>query len=214
MLHQSVAGEIFYLPCYSLCLGAEMGLFTVAEESMLVWIDLEMSGLDFAGDRILEIACIVTDSQLQAVGSEFDLALHQSEVVLTGMDEWNTRTHNDSGLVDRVRASRCDEQQAEALVLDFLNPLLSEAPAILCGNSICTDRRFIARYFPALEARLHYRMVDVSSIKELARRWRPDLYRAKPKKELLHRALDDIRDSLRELRFYREHWLVAAGGSE
>jgi len=175
----------------------------------LIWIDLEMTGLDPERDLIIEIATIVTDARLEVVAEGPVIAIHQSDAVLTGMDEWNTRQHGLSGLTERVRASRVDEAQAERRTLDFLRRYLEPKQSPMCGNSICQDRRFLARYMPGLEAFFHYRNLDVSTVKEIARRWRPDVL-AGVRKESKHLALDDIRDSIAELRHYREHFFRMA----
>ncbi|MFW6067061.1 MAG: oligoribonuclease [Myxococcota bacterium] len=169
----------------------------------LVWMDLEMTGLDVERERILEIAVLVTDGELNVVAEGPTLAIHQSEALLAGMDEWNTRTHTGSGLVDRVRESGLDEAAAEARVLDFLRSHVREGEAPLSGNSVHMDRAFLRRYMPRLEAFLHYRIVDVSTVKELVRRWYPEAFEARPPKRGNHRALDDIRESIDELRYYR-----------
>ncbi|MAA66049.1 MAG: oligoribonuclease [Alteromonadaceae bacterium] len=175
----------------------------MASSDRLVWIDLEMTGLDPEKERVIEIATIVTDSDLNLVAEGPVLAIHQSDEVLSGMDEWCTRTHGDSGLTRRVRESRISEADAEQQTIAFLKEHLEAGQSPLCGNSIGQDRRFLVRYMPALEAFFHYRNLDVSSIKELARRWRPDVLEGVTKKGS-HLALDDIRDSINELRHYRE----------
>ena len=172
----------------------------------LIWIDLEMTGLDPENDRIIEIATLVTDPQLNELAEGPVLAIHQSEAVLAGMDEWNTRQHGASGLVERVRASTVDESEAVEQTLAFLRRYVPRGKSPMCGNSICQDRRFLARYMPALEQFFHYRNLDVSTLKELARRWRPDVY-AGFSKEGAHLALQDIRESIRELDHYRAHFL-------
>jgi oligoribonuclease len=176
------------------------------DASRLIWIDLEMSGLDTMHDRIIEIATIVTDSDLNIVAEGPELAIHQEEAVLDGMDAWNTRQHNISGLVERVRASMLSEADAEAQTLDFLRRWVPERASPMCGNSICQDRRFMARLMPQLETHFHYRHIDVSTLKELAGRWAPQVA-AGVKKGSSHRAMDDIRDSINELRHYRTHLL-------
>lgn len=170
----------------------------------LVWIDLEMTGLDVERERIIELAVLVTDGELQVLAEGPNLAIHQPEELLAGMDEWNTRTHSDSGLVERVRASTLDEAAAEEQVLEFLRRHVSERDAPLAGNSIHMDRLFLRRYMPKLEAFVHYRNVDVSTVKELIRRWYPEVFTARPIKRGNHRALDDIRESIEELRYYRD----------
>jgi len=175
-------------------------------DASLIWIDLEMTGLNPATDRIIEIAVIVTDADLvvRAEGPVF--AVHQSDSVLDAMDAWNKGTHGKSGLIDRVKASPYDEAQVEALVIDFLKPLVSRGASPMCGNSICQDRRFLAATMPALEAYFHYRNLDVSTLKELAKRWKPHILDGF-KKAQAHTALADIRESIDELAYYREHFL-------
>lgn len=178
----------------------------MASEQYLIWIDLEMTGLDTVNDRIIEIATVVTDAQLNTVAEGPVVAIHQPDAILNGMDEWNTRQHGQSGLVERVRASRFDCAEAEQMTLDFLRQHVKPGVSPMCGNSICQDRRFMAREMPALEAFFHYRNLDVSTLKELVRRWRPDLVEGLTKKGS-HLALDDIRDSIDELKYYREHFI-------
>ena len=170
----------------------------------LIWIDLEMTGLDTFNDRIIEIATIMTDAQLNILAEGPVLAIHQPDEVLNGMDEWNTRQHGQSGLVERVRNSTLDEAEAERQTIEFLSEYVPEGVSPMCGNSICQDRRFMARCMPKLEAFFHYRNLDVSSIKELLKRWAPPNVLSGFKKGGSHLALDDTRDSIRELRFYRE----------
>lgn len=172
------------------------------DPSHLIWIDLEMTGLDTARDRIIEIATIVTDSNLEVLAEGPELAIHQPDTALDAMDAWNTRQHNISGLVERVRASTLDEAEAERRTLDFLRRWVPEQTSPMCGNSICQDRRFLARCMPELEAFFHYRHIDVSTLKELAQRWAPDVA-AGFAKASSHRAMDDVRDSITELRHYR-----------
>lgn len=172
----------------------------------LIWIDLEMTGLDTAWDAIIEIATVVTDSDLNVVAEGPVLAIRQPEEMLAGMDEWNTRQHNKSGLVERVRNSTVDTAEAQRQTLDFLRHHVERNTSPMCGNSICQDRRFLARLMPELEAYFHYRNLDVSSLKELAQRWAPDVL-ASFKKRASHLALEDIHDSIRELRHYRQHLL-------
>ncbi len=176
------------------------------DPNALVWIDLEMTGLNTDTDRIIEIATIVTDADLNIVAQGPVLAVHQSDEVLAGMDEWNTRTHKGSGLVERVKASTLTEADAEQQTLEFLQLYVPKGKSPLCGNSICQDRRFLARTMPTLEAYVHYRNLDVSSIKELIKRWRPALNNGFEKKNT-HKALDDILESIAELKYYREHFL-------
>lgn len=172
----------------------------------LVWLDLEMTGLDPERDRILEIATLVTDKQLNLLAEGPVLAVHQSDAVLAAMGEWCTHQHGRSGLTARVRASRVSETEAERLTLTFVRQHLPPNASPMCGNSICQDRRFLAHYMPELEKFFHYRNLDVSTLKELAKRWAPGLA-AGFTKESIHLALDDIRDSVAELRYYRERLL-------
>ncbi|MEW5837868.1 MAG: oligoribonuclease [Pseudomonadota bacterium] len=171
-------------------------------QNRLIWIDLEMTGLEPERDVIIEIATLVTDEQLNILAEGPVLAIHQTQSVLAGMDEWNQQHHGASGLLDRVRASEHDMAAAERLTLDFLKQWSDKRSSPMCGNSICQDRRFLARHMPQLEAFFHYRNLDVSTLKELARRWYADA--PKFEKAGTHRALDDIRASLEELRYYRE----------
>lgn len=172
----------------------------------LIWIDLEMTGLSPDADRIIEIATLVTDSALNILAEGPVLAVHQSDRLLNGMDEWNTRQHGGSGLVARVRASQTGEAEAEAATLAFLAEWVPEGASPMCGNSICQDRRFLARYMPTLERYFHYRHLDVSTLKVLAQRWAPAVA-AGFTKQSSHLALDDIRDSVAELRHYRAHFI-------
>ena len=171
----------------------------------LIWIDLEMTGLEPERDVIIEIATLVTDEQLNILAEGPSLAIHHAEDVLAGMDDWNQKHHSASGLLERVRASALDMAAAEQQTLAFLRQWNQAASSPICGNSICQDRRFLARHMPRLEAFFHYRNLDVSTLKELARRWYPAL--PKFEKAGTHRALDDIRASLDELRYYRENLL-------
>ncbi|MGB5466763.1 MAG: oligoribonuclease [Sedimenticolaceae bacterium] len=175
-------------------------------DNNLIWIDLEMTGLDPQSDQIIEIATVVTDSELNELAEGPVLAIHQPDAVLAGMDDWNTKQHGGSGLTERVRASTIDTAAAERATLTFLEDWVSNGASPMCGNSICQDRRFMARLMPTLEDFFHYRNLDVSTIKELARRWAPSVY-AGFSKDSSHLALDDIRDSIAELRHYREHFL-------
>lgn len=181
----------------------------VAEVDRLIWIDLEMTGLDTNRDSIIEIASIVTDANLDVIAEGPVVAINQTEAVLSGMDEWNTRQHNQSGLVDRVLKSPFTVADAERQTLEFLAELVQSGASPMCGNSICQDRRFMAREMPDLEAFFHYRNLDVSSLKILAGMWAPAVA-AGLSKASAHLALDDIRDSIAELRHYREHFLVTA----
>lgn len=170
---------------------------------LLVWMDLEMTGLDPERERILELAVLITDNDLEVVAEGPELVLHQPEALLAGMDDWNTRQHGLSGLTERSRRSLIDEAQAERLVLDFLRPWVALRSAPLCGNSIWQDRRFIARYLPGLDQFLHYRLIDVSTVKELCGRWRRDVHGSAPPKREGHRAMSDVLESVAELRHYR-----------
>ncbi|KJV05735.1 oligoribonuclease [Methylocucumis oryzae] len=175
----------------------------------LIWLDLEMTGLNPDTDLIIEIATIITDKDLNILAEGPVFALHQSDTVLAAMDDWNQKHHGQSGLIERVKASTITEQQAEQLTLDFLKQWLPERTSPLCGNSIGQDRRFLARYMPNLEAFFHYRNLDVSTLKELVARWAPELKKGFTK-ESKHQALDDIIDSIEELRYYRKHFIVAS----
>jgi oligoribonuclease len=172
----------------------------------LIWIDLEMTGLDTERDRIIEIAVVVTDAQVTQRVEGPVLAIHQSDAVLDAMDAWNKGTHGKSGLVDRVKASTVDEAAAEVQVLAWLAQFVPAGKSPMCGNSICQDRRFLARSMPRLEAFFHYRNLDVSTLKELARRWQPGLMEGF-KKQQSHTALADIHESIDELLYYRQHLL-------
>jgi oligoribonuclease len=175
-------------------------------EFNLVWVDMEMSGLNPDSDRVLEVAIVVTDAELGVIAEAPVQIVHQPELVLAGMDSWNTSTHGRSGLTEKVRNSTVDEETASDRLLEFLAPLVPPAKAPMCGNSICQDRRFMARWMPRLEAYFHYRNLDVSTLKELARRWQPEIYRSFEKKSR-HEALADIYESIDELRHYRAHFL-------
>jgi oligoribonuclease len=175
-------------------------------EFNLVWVDMEMSGLNPDSDRVLEVAIVVTDAELDVIAEGPVQIVHQPELVLAGMDSWNTATHGRSGLTEKVRNSTVDVETASDRLLEFLAPLVPPAKAPMCGNSICQDRRFMARWMPRLEAYFHYRNLDVSTLKELARRWQPEIYRSFEKKSR-HEALADIYESIDELRHYRAHFL-------
>ena len=170
----------------------------------LIWIDLEMTGLDPDKDFIIEIATVVTDRHLGVLAEGPVFAIHQSDEILAGMDAWNTHQHGESGLTDRVRASRVMEHEAEQSTLDFLRQYAEQGLSPICGNSICQDRRFLIRHMPELAAFFHYRNLDVSTLKILAQLWVPDLG-GRFEKHSTHLALADIHDSIRELRFYREY---------
>jgi oligoribonuclease len=173
----------------------------------LIWLDMEMSGLLPDSDRILELAAVVTDAELNVLGESPVLVIHQSDAVLDGMDAWNKGTHGRSGLIDKVKASTLDEAAATLQMIEFLKVFVPVGKSPMCGNSICQDRRFMARYMPDLEAYFHYRNLDVSVFKELARRWKPEIYSGF-KKASRHEALADIYESIDELKYYREHFIV------
>lgn len=179
------------------------------ETGNLIWIDLEMTGLDTERDQIIEIATIVTNRELEEIAVGPVLAIHQPAAVMQGMDEWNTRQHGQSGLTERVLDSSIDLDYAEKATIGFLADHVATGASPMCGNSICQDRRFLARQMPALEAFFHYRNLDVSTLKILAQSWAPAMS-AEFEKESGHRALDDIRDSIDELRFYRQRFLNPA----
>jgi len=178
----------------------------------LIWVDLEMTGLDPARDMVIEIASIVTDSELNTLAEGPVIAIHQPDSVLAAMDEWNTRHHTRSGLVERVRSSAIDEAAAEDQTLAFLRQWAEPGSSPMCGNSICQDRRFMARHMPRLERYFHYRNLDVSTLKILMQLWRPELEEGVVK-EGSHQALEDIRESVAELCYYRKHLLVANAGA-
>lgn len=174
----------------------------------LIWIDLEMTGLDPIHDRIIEIATVVTDADLNVLAEGPSMAINQAQTLLDGMDEWNTKQHGNSGLIERVSQSTISEAEASAATLNFLRQWVPEGQSPMCGNTIGQDRRFLVRYMPELAAFFHYRNLDVSTLKELARRWRPELLEGFVK-QAKHLALDDVYDSIGELRYYREHFIRA-----
>jgi oligoribonuclease len=174
-----------------------------ADQNNLIWIDMEMTGLQPDSDRIIEIAILVTDAQLVTLAEGPVLVVHQPDAVLDAMDTWNKSTHKKSGLIERVRASKMTEAGAERAALDFLSQHVPASASPMCGNSICQDRRFLARWMPRLEAHFHYRNLDVSTLKELVRRWKPELMKGFAK-EGKHEALADIVESIEELKFYRK----------
>lgn len=176
------------------------------DQNNLVWLDMEMTGLNPDQDRIIEVAIIVTDAALDTVAAAPVLVLHQADAVLDAMDDWNKSTHGRSGLIDKVRASTMDEAQASAQLLAFLREHVPPRTSPLCGNSVCQDRRFMARWMPELEAYFHYRNLDVSTLKELVRRWKPDVAKGLVKLGK-HQALADIQESIDELKYYRDNFL-------
>jgi len=193
--------------------GPALVILLSAVRDELVWIDCEMTGLNLQSDRLIEIAALVTDADLNVLGAGIDVVIHADDAALDGMVDVVAKMHGKSGLTDEVRASSIDLAAAEALVLDYIRSHVKQAnTAPLCGNSIATDRGFIARDMPTLDDYLHYRMIDVSSIKELCRRWYPRIYFGQPEKGLAHRALADIHESIRELMYYRRTAFVAPPG--
>ena len=172
----------------------------------LIWIDMEMSGLSPDTDRVLEVALVVTDAELNTIAEAPVLVVHQSDAVLDGMDNWNKGTHGKSGLIDKVKASTQNDAEVEAQMIAFLKEHVPNRTSPMCGNSICQDRRFLARHMPELEAYFHYRNLDVSTLKELAKRWKPKLLEGF-KKENKHTALADIYESIEEMKYYREHFI-------
>lgn len=182
-----------------------MSVQQLDKSKTLIWIDMEMTGLEPETDRIIEVATLITDAELNILAEGPVLAVHQSDTALAAMDEWNQRTHGESGLVERVRHSKLDDAEAERQTLEFLRQYADSGSSPMCGNSVHQDRRFMVRYMPHLEAFFHYRNLDVSTVKELARRWRPELPGGFDKKGT-HQAMDDIRDSVNELKYYREHF--------
>ena len=178
------------------------------DASRLIWIDMEMTGLKPESDRIIEVALVITDGNLNTVAVAPVWVVRQSDAVLAGMDAWNQGTHGRSGLIDKVKASTRDEAAVESEVLAFLREHVPAKASPMCGNSICQDRRFLARWMPAFEDYFHYRNLDVSTLKELARRWKPDLMKGVPK-EGKHEALADVYESIVELKFYREQFIRA-----
>ncbi|HSI44187.1 MAG TPA: oligoribonuclease [Methylotenera sp.] len=183
------------------------GTNNISNQNNLIWLDMEMSGLLPDTDRILELAAVVTDAELNVLGESPVLVVHQSDAVLDGMDAWNKGTHGRSGLIEKVKASTLTEDQASVQMIAFLKEFVPAGKSPMCGNSICQDRRFMARYMPELESFFHYRNLDVSVFKELARRWKPEIYSGF-KKASRHEALADIYESIDELKYYREHFIV------
>ena len=176
------------------------------DQNSLVWLDMEMTGLDPDKDRIIELAMVITNSQLEIVAESAVWVVHQSDAILDGMDDWNKKTHGKSGLIDKVKTSVLGETEVEAQAHDFLKRYVPAGKSPMCGNSICQDRRFMARYMPKLEAYFHYRNLDVSTLKELCKRWAPEIAKG-VKKGGKHEALADIYESIEELKYYRESFL-------
>ena len=176
------------------------------DQNNLIWIDMEMTGLSPENDRIIEVAIVITDSNLETVAEAPTLVVHQSDAMLDGMDNWNKSTHGRSGLIDKVKASTLDERAVELRMLDFLKLHVPKSASPMCGNSVCQDRRFMAKGMPDLEAYFHYRNLDVSTLKELCKRWRPELAKGLVKHGK-HEALADIYESIEELKYYREHFI-------
>ena len=185
----------------------ESAFMSSTPDTRLIWIDLEMTGLDTDNDKIIEIATIITDDHLNILAEGPVLAVHQSDLILNAMDEWNTKQHGQSGLIERVRRSKLNAQDVEQQTLEFLKKWVNPKVSPMCGNSICQDRRFLHRLMPELEQFFHYRNLDVSSVKELAKRWRPEIMSGL-KKNASHLAMDDIRDSIAELKYYREYFFI------
>lgn len=184
----------------------------MSKNQHLIWIDLEMTGLNVDNDKIIEIATIVTDADLNVIAVGPELVIHQSDEILAAMDEWNTKQHHSTGLVERVKNSQITESMAEQQTLAFLQQYVPAGKSPMAGNTICQDRRFLYKHMPALERYFHYRNLDVSTVKELALRWAPDVLKSM-KKESRHRALDDIRDSIEELKHYRKYFFKLGEGS-
>jgi oligoribonuclease len=176
------------------------------DNNNLIWIDMEMTGLYPDQNQIIEVALVVTDSQLNVIAESPALVVHQSDEILNGMDDWNKSTHGRSGLIDKVKASTLTEADVEAQMIEFLKPHVDSGKSPMCGNSICQDRRFLARHTPELEAYFHYRNLDVSTLKELVKRWKPEIANGVTK-EGKHTALADIYESIEEMKYYREHFI-------
>jgi oligoribonuclease len=177
------------------------------DDTRLVWVDMEMTGLDPFTDRVIEVAVVITNSNLEVLAEGPVLAVHQTDEVLAGMDSWNTNTHGRSGLTARVKASTISEEEAQDILCAFLAQYIGPNKSPMCGNSICQDRRFMAKHMPKLESYFHYRNLDVSTLKELCKRWNPVMCK-KFVKKTKHTALSDIMESIDEMRFYREHFIV------
>jgi oligoribonuclease len=190
----------------SIILRAHMTSEQKQDQNNLIWIDMEMTGLTPDSDRIIEVALVVTDAHLNTVAEAPVLVVHQPEAVLNGMDDWNKSTHKKSGLIDKVKASTLADGDVETQMIEFLKRYVPGKTSPMCGNSICQDRRFLARWMPKLEDYFHYRNLDVSTLKELAKRWKPEIMSGM-KKHGKHEALADIYESIEELKYYREHFL-------
>ncbi|CAL1688461.1 unnamed protein product [Lasius platythorax] len=171
----------------------------------IVWIDMEMTGLDIEKDHILEIACIVTDKTLKIISKELNIIIHQSNIILDNMNAWSLRQHRISGLTEKSRSSTISLEDAEKMVLNFLQEYIPKGVCQLAGNSVYMDRFFLYKYMPLVNDYLHYRIIDVSTIKEIVRRWNPSVYKSIPTKEFKHRAIDDIKESITELVYYQKH---------
>ena len=178
------------------------------DNNNLIWVDMEMTGLNPDTDCIIEVALVITDTQLNTLAEGPVLVVHQSDAILDGMDKWNKSTHAKSGLIDKIKASQLTEVDVEAQMIAFLKQHVPSGASPMCGNSICQDRRFMARSMPQLEAYFHYRNLDVSTLKELVKRWKPDIASGFSK-DSKHEALSDIYDSINELKYYRQHFIVA-----
>lgn len=178
------------------------------DNNNLIWVDMEMTGLNPDTDRIIEVALVITDAQLNTIAEGPVLVVHQTDAVLEGMDKWNKSTHAKSGLIDKIKASCLYEAEVEAQMIEFLKLHIPPGISPMCGNSICQDRRFMARSMPQLEAYFHYRNLDVSTLKELVKRWKPEIT-AGLTKDSKHQALADIYDSINELKYYRQHFITA-----
>ena len=178
------------------------------DNNNLIWVDMEMTGLNPDTDCIIEVALVITDTQLNTLAEGPVLVVHQSDAILDGMDKWNKSTHAKSGLIDKIKASQLTEADVEAQMIAFLKQHVPSGASPMCGNSICQDRRFMARSMPQLEAYFHYRNLDVSTLKELVKRWKPDIASGFSK-DSKHEALSDIYDSINELKYYRQHFIVA-----
>ena len=178
------------------------------DNNNLIWVDMEMTGLNPDADRIIEVALVITDSQLNTIAEGPVLVVHQPDEVLNGMDKWNQSTHSKSGLIGKVKASRFSEAEVEAQMIEFLKQHVPPGASPMCGNSICQDRRFMVRSMPQLEAYFHYRNLDISTLKELVKRWKPEIANGLTK-ESKHEALADIYDSINELKYYRQHFIAA-----